>query len=473
MPNERFCYRFGEGATAALGLVAAGGLEKSLCVRLNTDRLLSVMPVTTREQKIVSMNSGGACAFPGCGKSLISYEGDPDGTVLGEIAHIIAEHRQGPRGRATLTDEERNRAFNLVLLCGDHHTLIDDNPHTYSVQVLRQMKADHETRIATLTRPAPAPAAPALLVEKVHSTVLRVTQLPRRVFSAPCPYTERQKGEVARLLDYSRQPREELVPFILREQRLYAFHDLSLPHGPFAAVVDYANMLPIAVEDFASEAEGRRRLVSLLNISLSKFCGHKGVRYDPVHHRHIFEVSDPGHERVVGYRTLTGRNDSRRVVWNPIRKSTGEGKNHWLHLAAGLSFHQMAEDQWCLSIRPERHVTKDSVTPFDPKYVGRKVTRLKARMFNHAYLGEVHFWRDFLSEGKPRFILNFGVQSAIVETELVSLDVAWAGIVEDVKSFTNQRFEDDLFSFGDLMQATGDAEEDEEADDDDDDDDNN
>jgi hypothetical protein len=115
----------------------------------------------------------------------------------------------------------------------------------------------------------------------------------------------------------------------------------------------------------------------------------------------------------------------------------------------------MATHQWYLSIRPERHVTKDGATPYNPKYIGRKVTRLKARMFNDAYLGEVHFWRDFLANGKPRFILSFGRQSAIVETELLSLRVRWEGIPADTKQFSNQVFEDDLFTLGELQVASG------------------
>ena len=76
-------------------------------------------------------------------------------------------------------------------------------------------------------------------------------------------------------------------------------------------------------------------------------------------------------------------------------------------------------------------------------------------MFNDAYLGEVHFWRDFLANGKPRFILSFGRQSAIVETELLSLQVRWEGIPSDTKQFSNLVFEDDLFTLGELQMASG------------------
>jgi hypothetical protein len=77
-------------------------------------------------------------------------------------------------------------------------------------------------------------------------------------------------------------------------------------------------------------------------------------------------------------------------------------------------------------------------------------------MFNDAYLKEVHFWRDFLSGGKPRFILNYGNQSCVVESELISCSVNWPGIPEDAQIFTNQEFSDDLFSLAEFQAATSD-----------------
>jgi hypothetical protein len=346
-----------------------------------------------------------------------------------------------------------------------HHTIIDRNPHIYSVHVLRQMKADHEKRMAAATKKNVAQLKQELVDETVHSTLLRVSQLPRYVYSAECDYNESRKDEVRKLINYSDVPRDELLPFILRENRLFAFQDLTAYDNPFAKAGNPVGALRIETEDFCSEPEGRRRFVGLLNSAIAKHCGRRKVLFDKEHHRFYFIPLELGVDRTEAYRTLTGRSDSRNVVWNPKRRSTGEGRPYWLHLAADLSFHQMAGDQWCLSIRPERHVTKDGVAPYNPKYIGRKVTRLKARMFNDAYLGEVHFWRDFLANGKPRFIFSFGRQSAIVETELLSLQVRWEGIPSDTKQFSNQVFEDDLFTLGELQLASGRSRADEEEED--------
>jgi hypothetical protein len=150
---------------------------------------------------------------------------------------------------------------------------------------------------------------------------------------------------------------------------------------------------------------------------------------------------------------MNKEHQSRLVVWQPKKKRTGEPRKYWWHLAARLEFHQFADQQWCVSIRPERRLTKDSVEPLAPEQIGRKVTRVKAKMYNDLYLSEVVFWRDYLSRGQPRFILNFGAQSAVIDVELARVQVEWAGIPGDNKPFRNQVYAEDLFTFAALQQA--------------------
>ena len=67
-------------------------------------------------------------------------------------------------------------------------------------------------------------------------------------------------------------------------------------------------------------------------------------------------------------------------------------------------------------------------------------------MFNDKYLAEVNFWRDVLSDGQPRFTLNFGSQSLVISTNLISFDVEWPGIPNDEMAFINQSYDEDLFT---------------------------
>src|ERR1700741_2587964 len=125
--------------------------------------------IPEKEIKILFAKSGNLCAFPQCGTRLVEPgTADDDPAVSSEIAHIIADSRQGPRGDFPLNDEDRNKHPNLILLCAHHHLVVDKQKRTYSVQVLRQMKADHEAFVERklLTEP-PAPKS-QLVSEEIH-----------------------------------------------------------------------------------------------------------------------------------------------------------------------------------------------------------------------------------------------------------------------------------------------------------------
>lgn len=411
--------------------------------------------VSAKESKILFSRSGNACAFPGCSKTLIEPETDEDDpAVTGVMAHIVGEKRRGPRGQDNLPESERNKHPNLVLLCGDHHTIIDSQPNGYSIPILRQMKSDHEARVARAmgsdTKPAPKVAT---VKETIHSTLLPVTHLPAVVFAAPCLYSQDSFEEVKSLVSYPSR-RGELAPFIMRGETLFAFHDLREEDNPFAQVIKAERTKLLRATELWGDPEGKRRYINLLNRSLFKYTGRLGIRYDTKHCRFYFPSDEVGGERTEAYRSLSGRRSKRRVAWEPKRKKTGEGKGFWWHLASGLRFHQFSDEQWCLSIRPERHLTKDGETPLPPERIGRRVTRLKAKMYNDLYLNEVNFWRECLSKGQPRVRLDFGAQSAIVEARFLTTQTSWPGIADDDKPFENQVYEEDLFTLSDLEEAT-------------------
>jgi len=62
------------------------------------------------------------------------------------MCHIEAHNPGGPRYNRTQTPSERDGFDNLLLLCGIHHPIIDNESETYTVDVLKNMKADHEQK---------------------------------------------------------------------------------------------------------------------------------------------------------------------------------------------------------------------------------------------------------------------------------------------------------------------------------------
>lgn len=407
-----------------------------------------------KELRILYTQSGNLCAFPEC-SSLLTHPGttEDDAVNTSDIAHIVADSRQGPRGEGKLDVRERTKNSNLILLCERHHRIVDAQPHTYSVAVLRRMKEDHQARVARLTGNRPT-TPPPMIKEALHSTLFPVTHMPMYVFSAPCKYPD-DTWAIKRELVYAELPRNTLLPFILRDGHLFAFDDLRRRGSAFQNVVNHHQAVALAADAFWSEPEGHRRFVTLLNRSLYKYAAWLKICYDPNHKRFYFPVEVVGNDRVVKYRPLNQADMARRVAWLPRKKSTGEPRNFWIHLAAGINFQHVAPRQWCLTIRPERHLTSDGTTPLDPEKIGPRVNRMKAKMYNHGYLTEVQFWRDFLCRSQPRMILSYGEQALICDSTLVSCEVEWPGIPDDHKPYKNQQYEEDLFSLSEFDQACG------------------
>jgi hypothetical protein len=66
------------------------------------------------------------------------------------MAHVFAAADDGPRANAELTEAERGRYDNLILLCPTCHTIIDKAPDEYPDEMILRWKRQHGERIAAL-----------------------------------------------------------------------------------------------------------------------------------------------------------------------------------------------------------------------------------------------------------------------------------------------------------------------------------
>lgn len=88
------------------------------------------------------------CAFPGCTKELVhDATGADDESLIGDAAHIVAESDDGSRGQSPLTAEERMKYANLILMCKNHHKVIDDQYVEWTVEKLTALKKAHEADV--------------------------------------------------------------------------------------------------------------------------------------------------------------------------------------------------------------------------------------------------------------------------------------------------------------------------------------
>lgn len=96
--------------------------------------------------------SGGRCQYKGCSKMLWKDDLTKAEFNVAYIAHIIADKPTGPRGHSELSKKLASDINNLMLMCDEHHRLIDKiDVLGHPAERLQSMKASHEERIELLT----------------------------------------------------------------------------------------------------------------------------------------------------------------------------------------------------------------------------------------------------------------------------------------------------------------------------------
>lgn len=97
------------------------------------------MSIKVNDVKKLWGNAGGKCSI--CKVELSPIDSH---SILGEMAHIIAQSPNGPRGSQKLSTSGRDQYENLILLCPNHHKTIDNDFTKWTIDKLKKTKAEHE-----------------------------------------------------------------------------------------------------------------------------------------------------------------------------------------------------------------------------------------------------------------------------------------------------------------------------------------
>ncbi|MCU1400765.1 MAG: afsR10 [Acidimicrobiales bacterium] len=109
--------------------------------------MIGSMTIRDRDRKILWARSGNRCAI--CRTVLVEDATGLDReAVIGEEAHIVGRSDEGPRGVNDLVD--RDVYENLILLCRDHHRVVDAQPESYPAGELRRVKRSHEAWVEAM-----------------------------------------------------------------------------------------------------------------------------------------------------------------------------------------------------------------------------------------------------------------------------------------------------------------------------------
>jgi hypothetical protein len=147
-PTRRLGWCVHRGTTSYLQMVIVRpriGDRISSCVKarktsINSRSIEVHVPVSQRIQKLVWGMFAGRCAI--CRQSLVWKGQRGNSSLTGEIAHIIGAKPSAARGRAQPIGG-RDDPDNLILLCREHHKVIDDNEGEYPPERLQAIKSDY------------------------------------------------------------------------------------------------------------------------------------------------------------------------------------------------------------------------------------------------------------------------------------------------------------------------------------------
>ena len=117
-----------------------------MALESSKDKSRKYKPSTVRRLDTLS---GNECAHPNCSKKLIAEDGI---SIISKICHIAAASKEGPRFDSEMTDDERRGFDNLILLCDEHHVIIDNkaNEEVYPTSLLKIWKSEHEKKMLEL-----------------------------------------------------------------------------------------------------------------------------------------------------------------------------------------------------------------------------------------------------------------------------------------------------------------------------------
>lgn len=111
------------------------------------------MSLSTHDRKILWARAGNKCSYNYDGQDcdkLLAIKNGKDISLVGDEAHIVGGKSGSARYEKNFAQIDTYK--NRILLCKEHHKLVDDNEEIYTVDALNKMKNAHEKQIETHMR---------------------------------------------------------------------------------------------------------------------------------------------------------------------------------------------------------------------------------------------------------------------------------------------------------------------------------
>lgn len=156
--------------------------------------MVNRIQIPVKEQKLIWGFAAARCSKPDCRTLCVAKATQKDPNVtIGEIAHIHSYSDDGPRANVSLSQKDRNKYENLLLLCSNHHAEVDGQQNTFDADTLRSWKNQHEEWVEGKLKTAISNVSFAEL-EIVTRSIVAVPVPPTENFSLISPKEKIEKN---------------------------------------------------------------------------------------------------------------------------------------------------------------------------------------------------------------------------------------------------------------------------------------
>ena len=255
--------------------------------------------------------------------------------------------------------------------------------------VLRPQNASISTSAHEYALPS---ATPELLV----SNLLKIEDFPGLIWSAATK--ARKPADVWNAV-------ETKEAFLLRDERLFAFADISDPLCSLHKVIDEKTVgKPESRADWLKEEDGKRRYVELLNRCLTRHLYERKIGRDEKGRFYFWPDRNQDGASITRHFAFDDEKP-RDVAARKVNEQ--DGSFFWVHYAARIRF-EMLGDVFFLRIEPTYIFTTDGRHALDGKSVGRLSIQWSGKQQNPDVLRAVLFWARVLADGRSKVKIPAG-----------------------------------------------------------------
>jgi hypothetical protein len=240
--------------------------------------------------------------------------------------------------------------------------------------------------------------------EQLASNLLPILKIPNHIWSGPV-------GSITyrNVFDHLHRKAKGVHPtFMMRENRIYSFHDLNDKYNVFRELLTAESIEKTEITPWKNNLDKKNGLIEMLNRALRNHCHNLEMHYDKKHDRFFFLPKGGGNREI---EWNTGTRKSTRKVVKKYQKGN-DGPVFWAHQALQAKF-LLLDGEIFLQLIPGWTFTIDGEHSISPREIGSLSSKWTHNEYNSSVLYHIRFWSFILSKGQEKISMKLAENNQI------------------------------------------------------------